>query len=105
MPSVFPHGMAYIQSKLKLPMVMHNRQWSPRSDYIEHLEFEWYSSNGAAVPKDPAAFFTWFFQQQKGWGLSMYEQDWMCTEYDKVSALQTNISMGDLWLSGMAAGV
>lgn len=30
MPDVFPHGMAYIQSVLQLPMIMHNRQWSPK---------------------------------------------------------------------------
>jgi len=34
----------------------------------------------------------------------MYEQDWMVTEYGCVDALKTNISMGDLWLSGMAEG-
>lgn len=34
----------------------------------------------------------------------MYEQDWMCTEYDGVAHLQTNISLGDLWLLGMATG-
>ena len=33
-----------------------------------------------------------------------YEQDWMCTEYDGVDALQENITMGDLWLLGMATG-
>ena len=36
----------------------------------------WYNSTKAAVPTDPIAFFTWFFTQQDGWGLSMYEQDW-----------------------------
>ncbi|CAE7747552.1 unnamed protein product [Symbiodinium sp. CCMP2592] len=104
LPSVFPHGMAYIQSKLGVPMVMHNRQWSPTSDYVKHEPFKWYASPKAAVPEDPEAFFRWFFTQQEGWGLAMYEQDWMCTEYDNVEALQTNISMGDLWLHGMAAG-
>ena len=99
------NGMVEIQNKLQLPIVMHNRQWSTKSDYIKHLQFEWYISEKAAVPKDPKAFFAWFFKQQKGWGLSMYEQDWMCTEYDLVEALQTNISMGDLWLEGMAYGV
>lgn len=105
MPSVFPSGMEAIQSKLQVPIVMHNRQWSPSSDYIKHLpQFQWYSSPEAAVPTDPRAFFSWFFQQQQGWGLSMYEQDWMCTEYDKVAALQTNITLGDQWLEGMAYG-
>ena len=28
----------------------------------------------------------------------------MCTEYDGVDALNENITMGDLWLTGMAAG-
>lgn len=28
----------------------------------------------------------------------------MCTEYDGVDALQQNITMGDLWLEGMATG-
>ena len=74
--SVFPSGMAAIQDRLQVPMVMHNRQWSIISDYIENLDFKWYSSEAAAVMQDPAAFFTWFFQQQEGWGLSMYEQDW-----------------------------
>jgi len=104
LPSVFPTGMANIQSKLGLPMVMHNRQWSIKSDYIKQEPFKWYSSQKASVPVDPAAFFAYFFQQQQGWGLAMYEQDWMCTEYDDVEVLQTNISMGDLWLRGMADG-
>ena len=34
----------------------------------------------------------------------MYEQDWMCKEYDGVTALQDNVTMGDLWLKGMAEG-
>jgi len=104
--SVFPSGMAAIQQKLQLPIVMHNRQWSTKSDYIEHMsdKYPWYVSSKAAVPQDPTEFFTWFFTQQQGWGLSMYEQDWMCTEYDEVEALQTNISLADLWLKGMAIG-
>jgi len=104
MSSVFPSGMAGIQEKLKLPTVMHNRQWSIKSDYIKNEPFKWYTSAKAAVPEDPKAFFTWFFTQQQGWGLTMYEQDWMCTEYDEVEALQTNISLADLWLEGMAVG-
>lgn len=104
LPSVFPHGMAYIQDKLQLPIVMHNRQWSIKSDYIKNEDFKWYSSAQAAVPEDPVGFFTWFFTQQQGWGLTMYEQDWMCKEYDLVEALQTNITLADLWLEGMALG-
>jgi hypothetical protein len=97
--------MAAIQRKIQLPMIMHNRQWSTISDYIKHLpQFPWYLSKEAAVMQDPAAFFSWFFGQQQGWGLAMYEQDWMDKEYDDVTALQSNITLGDMWLQGMASG-
>ena len=52
----------------------------------------------------PEVFFDWFFQQQDGWGLTMYEQDWMCTEYDGTQALQANLTLADRWLKGMAHG-
>jgi hypothetical protein len=98
MDSVFPSGMVSIQQKLgagmlngSMPMVMHNRQWSTQSDYIHNLTFEWYTSK-YAVPKDPIAFFDYFFQQQKGWGLSMYEQDW-CVLFD----LLANLCLPGCW--------
>lgn len=74
---VFPSGMAAIQEKIGLPTVMHNRQWSPTSDYIKNLEYSWYTCDDptepgpAAVPVDPASFFSYFFTQQKDWGLGM----------------------------------
>jgi len=111
MPSVFPSGMAAIQDKLKVPIVMHNRQWGDNSDYVKNwTDIKWYGPKDSpepskyAIPEDPTQFFTKFFTQQDGWGLTMYEQDWMGKEYDGVDALQTNITMGDAWLKGMAAG-
>eukprot|EP00635_Sarcinochrysidales_sp_CCMP3193_P006965 CAMPEP_0118914238 /NCGR_PEP_ID=MMETSP1166-20130328/14663_1 /TAXON_ID=1104430 /ORGANISM="Chrysoreinhardia sp, Strain CCMP3193" /LENGTH=758 /DNA_ID=CAMNT_0006853807 /DNA_START=30 /DNA_END=2306 /DNA_ORIENTATION=- len=110
MPSVFPSGMAAMVSKNLggMPMIMHNRQWSPVSDYVTQNQppgMEWLASNGAAVPRDPFAFFDWFFQRQKGWNLYMYEQDWLNKEYDLVDALTTNLTLADDWLRGLAAGV
>jgi len=112
MPSVFPSGMAGINKKLdNMPMVMHNRQWSDKSDYVKNWpDIKWYGPADSPEPSkyamaiDPAQFFKKFFTQQEGWGLTMYEQDWMDKEYDGVNVLQTNISMGDLWLEGMAIG-
>ena len=104
MDSVFPSGMAHIQDLLGLPTVMHNRQGSPVSDYVNNwTDIEWYKSSKCAVPEDPVKFFGRFFTQQEGWGLSMYEQDWMVTEYECTDALQSNITMGDLWLTGIAS--
>ena len=40
---------------LNVPMVMHNRQWSPRSDYIHDkaLPFHWLSGPKWTIPDDP----------------------------------------------------
>lgn len=104
MPSVFPSGMVAIQEKIRLPTVMHNRQWSDHSDYIHNwTDIPWYTDH-YAIPHDPQVFFKRFFTQQEGWGLTMYEQDWMCTEYDGVTHLQTILPLGDAWLKGMADG-
>ena len=108
--SVFPSGIpSMVQNNLNgMPMIMHNRQWSPVSDYIANNEpkgMEWLSSNGAAVPKDPFVFFEWFFQQQDGWGLMMYEQDWLSKEYDLITFMTQNITLADDWLYGMVHGV
>lgn len=105
LPSVFPSGMAAIQNAIGLPMIMHNRQWSEHSDYALHWsDLSWERGPRWAIPDDPEAFFRRFFTQQAGWGLVMYEQDWMCTEYDQTAALQTNLTLADLWLRGMAIG-
>ena len=88
-----------------MPTVMHNRQWSIHSDYIHNwTDIQWYLSEKAGIPRNPTKFFDRFFTQQNQWGLSMYEQDWMCTEYDEVEELQTNLTLADMWLAGMNHG-
>ena len=105
LPSVFPSGMAAIQKVIGLPTIMHNRQWSMHSDYIHNwTDLTWQTGPKWAMADDPEAFFRRFFTQQDGWGLSMYEQDWMCEEYDNTAALRTNLTLADLWLRGMAVG-
>ena len=78
---------------------MFTAEWSDRSDYVktgcqrsaarlppensarvDSEQCEWYRDKDA-VPQDPINFFTWFFTQQDGWGLSMYEQDW-CASHE-----------------------
>ena len=84
MDTVFPSGMVAFQDSIKLPMIMHNRQWSKISDYIKHWsnqkDMGWYIGPKFAIPQNPEKFFNKFFTQQVGWGLTMYEQDWMCTQ-------------------------
>ena len=47
-------------------------------------------------------FWSFFFTQQHGYGLAVYEQDFMYSQYDNVEALQTNATFADDWLGSMA---
>ena len=47
-------------------------------------------------------FWNFFFTQQQGYGLAVYEQDFMYSQYDNVEALQTNATFADDWLGSMA---
>ena len=86
MDTVFPSGMINLQQNIiQLPLIMHNRQWSKISDYIKNwssmdIGILWYFGPKWAIPQNPELFFKRFFTQQVGWGLTMYEQDWMCTQ-------------------------
>jgi hypothetical protein len=124
LPDVFPHGMAAINQALGgVPMVMHNRQWSPDSAYVRTdclgHGCHWLGGNYTSqtiitdsekggdkfsAPVNASDFFTWFFEQQPQWNLQMYEQDWMISEYSGVHELQGNVSLADAWLEGMAVG-
>jgi hypothetical protein len=79
LPEIFPSGVSGFQEKLGgMPLIMHNRQFSNHSDYILNwTDIEWYKGPMYAMPHDPEKFFRRFFTQQVGWGLAMYEQDWM----------------------------
>ena len=47
-------------------------------------------------------FWSFFFTQQHGYGLAVYEQDFMYSQYDNVEELQTNATFADDWLGSMA---
>ena len=49
-PAIFPSGMAAIDEALGgMPMIMHNRQWSPISDYVHNLSFTWQSGGSSEL--------------------------------------------------------
>ena len=37
----------------------------------------------ATLPFDLRSFWRWFFTQQKGFGMAVYEQDFLYTQYDR----------------------
>lgn len=113
---VFPSGgLPALQEEVKLPFVLHNRWLSPTNWYrtVAKVGGEWTeceknkngtgcSSDAAVLPIDLDDYWSFFFQQQKGFGLAVYEQDFLYTQYSKVSLLQTNATFADDWLRTMA---
>ena len=103
-PFVFPAGIAALQERVKLPFVMHNRWYSADNWYRTAAKVggEWVGNADYVLPLDLDGFWSFFFAQQQGFGLAVYEQDFMYTQYDNIAALQTNATFADDWLRLMA---
>ena len=103
-PFVFPSGVAALHERVQLPFVMHNRWYSADNWYRETAKVggEWVGNADYVLPLDLDDFWSFFFTQQRGFGLAVYEQDFMYTQYDNLAALQTNATFADDWLRSMA---
>ena len=58
------------------------------------------ASLDASVPLRQA-FFEDLFHTASEWGLCLYEQDWLATQVQRVTALQTDYGLPEQWLSAM----
>jgi hypothetical protein len=98
MPTYFPDGMA---PWLQLPLVLHNRYFSPTNDYIA-MGYKFYSEPGATLvlPID-VDMFKYIMTKARKWGMITYEQDWLITVYQGLDGTQSNISLARTWLHAM----
>merc|ERR1712232_264503 len=101
---VFPDGVPGLQKKVGLPFVMHNRWYDPRVSWYEIHGIGGKWTTGAvdgkhqcAIALDQDAFWSYFFTEQKGFGLVTYEQDFMFTQYDGITEMQENATLADNW--------
>jgi hypothetical protein len=103
-PFVFPHGIPALQKMVQLPFIMHNRWYHPSNWYRTTAKVggEWVGNDNAVLPLDLQDFWSFFFTQQDGFGIAVYEQDFMFTQYDNVAALRENATFADDWLDIMA---
>lgn len=106
-PFVFPDGgVPAVQKIVGLPFVLHNRWFSPQNLYRSQgiPSSGWTDTFGgvATLPLDVDFFWEYFFQQQKGYGLKVYEQDFLYWQYDFVPALRRNATLADDWLRAMS---
>ncbi|MGC1728195.1 MAG: hypothetical protein WA747_02305 [Steroidobacteraceae bacterium] len=94
-PAVFPDGLAAFQSRIGLPLIVHNRWIDPASPYHQRYHI----SGLAAI--DPA-----WWQEIMGYIASAhvvtYEQDWMNVIYEHSPALATTPGTAQAFTDGMA---
>lgn len=57
-PDIFPDGMKAVQQKLGLPVVLHNRYWSPDTSYQKNFSF--IVEKDESLPTDVCDFFFQF---------------------------------------------
>ena len=105
MKEVFPDGIKYVSDKTNWPIGAHNRYWSKNTPYAKQNggNFTFVMGEKAAVPNDPK-FWEYLLAQARGWGLFLYEQDWLYVTNREVSALETSLTLGHDWLMQMADG-
>ena len=81
-PNTFPDGLAPFHNSTGWRITAHNRMWSSDTVYAKQNggKYEWLIEGNEAVPLE-RAFWDDLMAQAKGWGLYVYEQDWLFTEY------------------------
>ncbi|XP_041369874.1 uncharacterized protein LOC121383842 [Gigantopelta aegis] len=103
MPEVFPRGLKFLQKKLGVPIVAHNRYWSTESNYskVNGGNFTFIEGKRMSLPNDPT-FWNYLLGRGKQWDLIVYEQDWLNVQLLGLADLQTNLNLGRNWLQRMA---
>nr|XP_022321020.1 uncharacterized protein LOC111123158 [Crassostrea virginica] len=101
-PDVFPHGLGYFYNKTFSLVALHNRYWSRDTPYAKQNggDYDFIVEDTGALPIDQK-FWNDLLNKTLTWGLVMYEQDWLNVQLDKITALKTNLTLGQIWLSQM----
>ncbi|XP_046547807.1 uncharacterized protein LOC124257721 [Haliotis rubra] len=105
MPKIFPNGLQFLHKKLGLPLAAHNRYWSRNATYAKQNggKYNFIEGQLMALPDDQS-FWNDLLKTAKGWGLILYEQDWLNAQLIGLQALQDDLTLGQRWLEQMGKG-
>ena len=105
MPSAFPNGLVAFHEKVQLNVTAHNRWWAPAPSYAKQYggQYDWIIEAQHSVPNDPH-FWPDLFRNASAWGLRVYLQDWLGTEFADVVALHSEVGLARQWLMQMGEG-
>ena len=109
-PDIFPHGNDYLRNQTGWPIMGHNRFWAVDNvyckqnggdyDFVVEKKGDAPDYRNFAWPTEQRFWDDLMYNSTK-WGLFMYEQDWLDTEYDNVMHLNKNASAARTWLLQM----
>ncbi|XP_062608013.1 uncharacterized protein LOC134269826, partial [Saccostrea cucullata] len=101
-PDVFPNGIGFLHRKTGLPIVAHNRYWGRDTSYAKknNGSFTFIVERILSLPDDEM-FWPNLFRTSKKWGLAVYEQDWLDIQTLGLAALQTDLYLGERWMTRM----
>jgi len=102
MPDLFPNGLEGFQKKLGLPLIAHNRWYDKDTEYKK--EFKFVDGVGQRNPAFPVEdrFWDMIMDQAVKYGVKVYEQDWLATQWNMIPYLRENLDAGERWLTAMS---
>lgn len=106
-PEAFPNGLAQLSADTKWKFVAHNRYWGSDVQYAKQnggaYDFIIEKQNGKAIPTSQA-FWNDLMKYSKGWGMAVYEQDWLHNEWEGLSSTLSSATLSTQWLQQMGRG-
>jgi hypothetical protein len=101
MPELFPAGLASFQKELGLPLVAHNRWYDEHSPYCDRYECVYgHGQKKPALPVDPK-FWDEIMDNAVGYGVEVYEQDWLHTQMNMIPWLRSGWGNAASWFDSM----
>ena len=99
---LFPEGLESFSKKLGLPIEAHARWFDQKNDY--RGEYKFVDGQGMRRPAFPVEdrFWDMIMENAKSWGIRVYEQDWLDTQWRMVSYLRESVDAGENWLDAMS---
>ena len=98
---MFPAGLDGFVDELGLPLVAHNRWYDKLTPYCDEYECVYgVGKKEAALPVDPE-FWDEIMDNALLYGVSVYEQDWLLTQYDMIPWLTSGIGNAESWYDAM----
>ena len=107
-PGGDPHsGLQRLHNATGWVYTAHNRMWAGDTTYAKQNggDFDFTIAGGTSLPMTQD-FWMWLIGDSVKWGLQMYEQDWLYTEFVGVNGtLLRSATLGRQWLMQMDRGV